>query len=195
MPKTHPSQGTELVAYIDGASRGNPGPAAYAVVVESTEGASLAAFSKFLGRASNNVAEYQALLAALDYGLEHHHRRLRVLSDSELLVRQILGSYKVKSPDLKPLHEKARQTIARLEAFTIQHVPREKNREADRLANLALDAAEVGTGFKPAPGVPPPPLSEVLRASATFRRGIFKPHRDLPLTEGEEVELEIRRKK
>ncbi len=134
-----------IVAHIDGASRGNPGPAAYAVVAESADGAPLTAFSEFLGGATNNVAEYQALLAALNYALEHRHARLEVLSDSELLVRQIEGSYKVKSPDLKTLHSEARRMISRLEAFSIKHVPREQNREADRLANQALDASE-GSG-------------------------------------------------
>ena len=133
------AKSSEVIAHIDGASRGNPGPAAYAVVMESSEGSRLAGFSGCLGRATNNVAEYQALLAALEYALSNHYLRVHVQTDSELLARQIEGVYKVKSPGLKPLQQRAQQMIARLESFSIQHVPREQNREADRLANQALD--------------------------------------------------------
>jgi ribonuclease HI len=178
----------EIVVHIDGASRGNPGPSAYAVVMESAGGSPLAAFSKFLGKATNNFAEYQALLAALEYAVSHQQRRIRVLTDSELLARQITGQYKVKHPALKPLHEQARRLIARLEGFSIEHVPREQNREADRLVNQALDAAGAGPG-RPAALAPGP-----LRTSATYQKGILKPHQQLPLEEGEEVEVEIRRK-
>jgi probable phosphoglycerate mutase len=188
MPKVHSREKTDLVAYIDGASRGNPGPAAYGVVVETVEGERFAELKKTLGRATNNVAEYHALLAALDYALSHHHPRLKVISDSELLTRQIAGTYKVKSLDLKPLYEQARQRIARLEAFSIAHVRREQNREADRLANQALDGVETQAAFNAA-------VPEPLRTSATYRQGVLKPHRELPLAEGQEVELEIRRKK
>lgn len=187
MPKAHSREKADLVAYIDGASRGNPGPAAYGVVVETVEGERFAELQKTLGRATNNVAEYQALLAALDYALSHHHPRLKVISDSELLTRQIAGTYKVKSLDLKPLYEQARLRIARLEAFSIAHVRREQNRDADRLANQALDGAET-PAFDAA-------VPEPLRTSATYRQGVLKPHRELPLAEGQEVELEIRRKK
>jgi ribonuclease HI len=132
----------EVIAHIDGASRGNPGPAAYGVVLESGEGTRLTTLSNTIGRTTNNVAEYHGLLAALQYALEHKVRRLKVLSDSELMARQIQGAYKVKSPDLKPLYERARSAIARLESFSIEHVRREHNREADKLANLALDGAK-----------------------------------------------------
>jgi ribonuclease HI len=144
----------EVVAHIDGASRGNPGPAAYAVVMESSDGSRLAGFSKYLGRATNNVAEYQALLAALEYALSKHYLRIRVKTDSELLALQIEGVYKVKNPGLKPLRARAQQMIAGLESFSIEHVPRERNREADRLANQALDAVE--RGKRPQVGAPPP---------------------------------------
>src|SRR5439155_4882447 len=132
----------QIIAHIDGGSRGNPGPAAYAVVLEAADGARLGSFSKFLGRATNNFAEYQGLLAALEYALAHDYRRLRVESDSELLVRQVQGRYKVKSPDLRPLWEQARRMIDRFEAFSIRHVPREQNTDADRLVNKVLDAAQ-----------------------------------------------------
>jgi ribonuclease HI len=181
---------TGVVMYIDGASRGNPGPAAYAVVAKAADGAPLAGFSKFLGKATNNVAEYEGLVAALSYALGHHHLRLKVVSDSELLVRQIQGRYKVKSPDLKPLHQRAREMMARLTAFSIEHVRRERNREADRLVNQTLDAVEAGTASAKAPVSP----VVILRATATHHDGVLKPQRPLPLAEGEEVELEIRRR-
>jgi ribonuclease HI len=133
---------SQVVAHIDGASRGNPGPAAYGVVLESADGAPLATLSKTLGQTTNNVAEYHALLAALDYVLENQIPRLKVLTDSELMARQIQGAYKVRSPDLKPLYERSRSAIAKLESFSIQHVRREHNRDADRLANEALDGSK-----------------------------------------------------
>jgi ribonuclease HI len=132
----------EWIAQIDGASRGNPGPAAAAVVITTADGRPVASFAKFLGRSTNNFAEYQALLAALQYGIQHEQRRLRVRSDSELLVRQILGSYKVRSDGLRPLHQRALKLIRAFEAFSISHVPREHNREADRLASQALDSGK-----------------------------------------------------
>jgi probable phosphoglycerate mutase len=138
------AKSSEIIVHIDGASRGNPGPAAYAVLMESSDGSRLAGFSECLGETTNNFAEYQALLAALDYALSNNYMRIQVQTDSELLARQIEGVYKVKSPGLKPLHARARQMIARLESFSIQHVPRERNYEADQLANQALDAAERG---------------------------------------------------
>jgi probable phosphoglycerate mutase len=194
----------EVIAHIDGASRGNPGPAAYAVVVESSDGSKLVRFSGYLGTATNNFAEYKALLAALEFALSNHYLRLHVQTDSELLARQIEGVYKVKSPGLKPLQEHARQMIERLESFSIQHVPREENHEADQLANQALDAAERGWKRDRAEGqggpvqdVSPGSASKVvkpLRASATFHKGLLEPHEQLSLFEGEVVNLEIYRK-
>ncbi|MGA9056942.1 MAG: ribonuclease HI family protein [Terriglobia bacterium] len=198
------AKSSEVIAHIDGASRGNPGPAAYAVVVESSDGSKLAGFSGYLGRATNNFAEYQALLAALEYALSNHYLRVHVQTDSELLARQIEGVYKVKSPGLKPLQQQARQMIARLESFSIQHVPREQNHEADQLANQALEAAERAWKRDRAEGqgglvqdVSPGSGSKVakpLRASATFHKGLLEPHGQLSLFEGEVVNLEIYRK-
>lgn len=128
-----------ITAYTDGGSRGNPGPAGYGVLVQASDGAKLAELSEFLGIATNNVAEYSALLAALQYVLEQGHARLRVISDSELMVKQMRGQYSVKSPDLRPLYEEARRRVARLEAFAIEHVLRGKNKQADGLANAAMD--------------------------------------------------------
>jgi ribonuclease HI len=199
----------EIVAHIDGGSRGNPGPAAYGVTIETTQGERVTAFGKYIGKTTNNVAEYQGLLAALEYALAHGHARLRILTDSELMARQISGQYKVRSPDLKPLYDKARAMIAQMGSFSIRHVYREQNREADRLANEAMDNAERGIASPlPARHAPPPPTPEPPTPSpnaspalppnpvaATFQNGVFRPHKQMPLFDGEEVELEIRRKK
>jgi ribonuclease HI len=128
-----------ILAHIDGGSRGNPGPAGYGVVITDHQRKKIAGLSEYLGHQTNNYAEYSGLLAALDYALQHGHKALKVVGDSELLVKQIRGEYKVKSPALQDLYLRARQMIAKLQWFSIQHVLREKNHEADRLANLAMD--------------------------------------------------------
>lgn len=128
-----------LVAHIDGGARSNPGPAGYGVVIEDEVGRPVANLSEYLGRQTNNYAEYSGLLAALNYTLRHGFKALKVVSDSELLVKQINGEYKVSSPVLKELHGRAMTLIDQLECFEIRHVLREKNREADRLANMAMD--------------------------------------------------------
>ena len=132
-----------LVAHIDGGARGNPGPAGYGVAVQDEKGARVAALSQYLGRQTNNFAENQGLIAALEYALERGRKALKVVSDSELLVRQIKGIYKVKNPTLQDLHARAKELIAQLDWFSIDHALREHNREADRLANQAMDQ---GTG-------------------------------------------------
>ena len=132
-------QSDVYLAYIDGASRGNPGPASYAVMLRAPDGKTKFQIGKYLGRATNNVAEYYALITALDYAAAEGIARLRVRSDSELLVRQMQGRYKVKSADLRPLHERAQKLARGLAFFAIEHVPREQNKEADELANIALD--------------------------------------------------------
>lgn len=181
----------DAVIHIDGASRGNPGPAAYAVVVESGAGAGLGAVSKYIGHTTNNVAEYQALLAALDYARQRRFRRIRIHTDSELMKRQIDGDYQVKSPDLLPLHRRALQSIAGFETFSIVHIPRERNAEADRLANEALDIALNLRG----PSMPSDyARPQTIKVPATYRNGILELKRAVPLEEGEEVEIEIRRK-
>src|SRR6202140_366184 len=139
-------------ANIDGAARGNPGPASYGVVFRKPDGTPLESLGKYIGRHTNNVAEYYALIAALDYAAANGIRRLRVYSDSQLIVNQIKGLYKVKPPVLPPRHERAKKQAASLEAFTIQYVPREQNRDADDLANAALDST---SGVKPAYGAAP----------------------------------------
>ncbi len=127
------------VANVDGASRGNPGPASYGVILRGPDGAARFESGKYIGRATNNVAEYCGLITALDSAAAQGIDRLLVRSDSELLVRQMQGRYKVNSPDLRPLHERARKLAHGFAYFAIEHVPRERNREADELANLALD--------------------------------------------------------
>jgi ribonuclease HI len=131
--------GEWVTAHCDGGARGNPGPAGFGAVVTGADGAVLAELSEFLGVQTNNFAEYSGLLASLDFALKHGHRRLRVVSDSELMVKQIQGKYQVKSPGLRPLFEQARKKIAQLEGFEIVHALRHKNKDADRLANQAMD--------------------------------------------------------
>jgi ribonuclease HI len=128
-----------LVAYSDGGARGNPGPAGYGVVIKDESGKKIAELSEYLGHQTNNFAEYQGLIAALEYAIENGHKAIKVISDSELLVRQIKGIYKVKNSVLKDLHARAKELIAKLEWFSIEHVLRGKNSEADQLANDAMD--------------------------------------------------------
>src|ERR1700687_5454347 len=132
-----------LVAHSDGGARGNPGPAGYGVVVQDESGRTVASLSEYLGHQTNNFAEYQGLIAALEYAIQHGPKALKVISDSELLVRQIKGIYKVKNAVLQDLHGRAQELIAQLEWFSIGHALREHNQEADRLANEAMDK---GTG-------------------------------------------------
>jgi len=128
-----------LIAHSDGGARGNPGPAGYGVVIQDESGKKVAHLSEYLGHQTNNFAEYQGLIAALEYAVRHGPRALKLISDSELLVRQIKGIYKVKNPTLKDLHCRAKELIAQLEWFSIGHALREHNTEADRLANEAMD--------------------------------------------------------
>lgn len=128
-----------IVAYIDGGARGNPGPAGYGVRVEDADGALIEEFSKSIGIATNNIAEYNGLLAALRYALDRGHRAVRIRSDSELLVKQVRGEYRVKNAGLQPLYQEAKRLIGQLDKVTLEHVRRELNAHADRLANVAMD--------------------------------------------------------
>ena len=188
------------VANIDGASRGNPGPASYAVVIRDPSGKIILELAKKLGRETNNVAEYYALLAALDYAVSHGISALRIRSDSELLVRQIQGRYKVKSAELKPLYERATKLARQLSYFAIEHVRREQNRDADALANVALDSGSVSSAShlaaadeKHRPQAhesrPAPPGA----IKARFVRGVLVPSDPLDLPEGTEVSLTLHR--
>src|ERR1700741_5265024 len=143
-----------LIAHSDGGARGNPGPAGYGVVIQDETGRKIAALSQYLGHQTNNFAEYQGLIAALEYAIEHGHKSLKVVSDSELLVRQIKGIYKVKNATLQELHARAKRLIAQLEWFSIDHALREHNREADELANQAMDKATGRVARAPSPAVP-----------------------------------------
>jgi ribonuclease HI len=128
-----------LIAHSDGGARGNPGPAGYGVVIQDQSGKKIAQLSEYLGHQTNNFAEYQGLIGALEYALQHGPKALKLVSDSELLVRQIKGIYKVKNATLQDLHGRARELISQLEWFSIGHALREHNTEADRLANQAMD--------------------------------------------------------
>jgi ribonuclease HI len=128
-----------LMAHSDGGARGNPGPAGYGVVIKDNTGKKVAALSEYLGHQTNNFAEYQGLIAALEYAVHHGPKALRLVSDSELMVKQIKGIYKVKNETLQELHARAKQLIAKLDWFSIDHALREHNQEADRLANEAMD--------------------------------------------------------
>jgi ribonuclease HI len=143
-----------LQIHIDGGSRGNPGPAGFGVYVQDEAGAEVASLYGFLGVTTNNVAEYQGLIHGLRFALERGARRVRVFSDSELVVKQISGAYKVKHPGMIPLHGEARLLLRRFESWSVNHVPRARNREADRLANRALDEQASGEVSAPAPAAP-----------------------------------------
>ena len=127
--------------YIDGGARGNPGPAGYGVRIEDADGTLIEELFGGLGIATNNVAEYNGLLAALKWAVDHGHQDVQVRADSELLVKQMRGEYKVKHPGLQPLAARARLLVAQLDDVTFQHVRREQNKEADRLSNLGMDEA------------------------------------------------------
>lgn len=130
------------MAYIDGGARGNPGPAGYGVRIENADGELERELHAPIGVATNNVAEYRALIAALADLVEHGCRDVLIRSDSQLLVRQMQGRYRVRHPGLQPLHRQATALAARLERVTFEHVRRTENVEADRLSNVAMDAQE-----------------------------------------------------
>lgn len=157
-----PSLEPWFTAHCDGGSRGNPGPAGYGAVIEDPNGQVVARLSEFLGRQTNNFAEYKGLLAVLAWARQHGVRHLRLVSDSELMVKQLKGQYKVASPALRPLWEEARRLSRELDRFEIRHTLRGGNQEADRLANEAMDK---GMGLapgrpdaspRPKPGANPP---------------------------------------
>ena len=134
-----PTSRTAIIAYTDGGARGNPGPAGYGVRVETDTGDLIEELRGFLGSATNNIAEYHGLLAALRYANERGHRIVHIKSDSELLVKQMRGQYRVKNPGLQMLYQQAQALARTLERVAYEHVRREQNKEADRLANQAMD--------------------------------------------------------
>jgi len=163
-----------LVAHIDGGARGNPGPAGYGAVIEDEMGRPVVELSDYLGKQTNNYAEYSGLLAALTYAARHGFKALKVYSDSELMVKQITGEYKVSSPSLKELYAKAVRLIEDLEAFEINHVPREKNREADWLANRAMDLGMKGQNAMVAQKPGPVPVADITEVSGIVRNGVVE---------------------
>jgi len=128
-----------LLAHVDGGARGNPGPAGYGVVIEDEKGTPIAQLSEYLGHQTNNFAEYSALLAVLRYAIEHGNKALEVIADSELMVKQMNGQYKVRAPQLIDLFQQAQTLARKLEWFRIRHVLRSHNSAADKLANQAMD--------------------------------------------------------
>jgi len=156
-----------LIAHSDGGARGNPGPAGYGVVIKDESGHTVAALSEYLGHQTNNFAEYQGLIAALEYAIKHGPKALKLISDSELLVRQIKGIYKVKNAVLQDLHGLAKELIVQLDWFSIGHAFREQNQEADQLANEAMDKGmgrSVVRAPSPArPAAPPQEFEGVVR--------------------------------
>jgi ribonuclease HI len=134
--------------FIDGGARRNPGPAGYGVRIERPDGTLAAELHGAVGVATNNVAEYHSLIAALTWLVEHGCRDAEIRSDSELLVKQMRGEYKIKNENLRPLASRARLLLTELGRVTLRHVPRAENKEADRLANIGMDEAENDAGHK-----------------------------------------------
>jgi ribonuclease HI len=136
--------GERFLAAVDGGSRGNPGPAAWGVAILDADGNYVEGHAETLGSATNNVAEYRGLIEALRLAEERGASHVEIRADSELIVRQIKGAYRVKHPALKPLYSEAVRRIERFRGFRIDHVRRGDNKDADRLVNVALDRAEAG---------------------------------------------------
>jgi ribonuclease HI len=183
-----PAPESFLIAHTDGGARGNPGPAGYGVVIHDSKGNKVAALSEYLGKQTNNFAEYQALIAALEYTVGHAPKALKVISDSELLVRQIKGIYKVKEPTLRDLHGRASQLISQLEWFNIEHVLRGHNREADQLANDAMDKGSGGVSAR----LPTPVAAQKQEFNGVVRGGKIE-LLDGTLPEGAAVQVRLKR--
>ena len=155
-PRSHdlvtPKLGTHT-AHVDGGARGNPGPAGYGVVFQDPSGRKVAELSQYLGHRTNNYAEYNGLLAALRYAIAHHIHSLKIISDSELMVRQIKGIYKVRHPELRKLYDEAQHLTSQIEHVEIRHALREHNQDADRLANDAMDRGKSTIRSEPEPRI------------------------------------------
>jgi ribonuclease HI len=130
----------KVVIHVDGGSRGNPGPAAGAAIISSPDGELLAEASELLGLATNNVAEYRGLLLGLQRARELGATEVELINDSELVAKQLNGAYRVKHPDMRPLHSQAVAALGAFDRWSIRSVPREQNAQADALVNAALDA-------------------------------------------------------
>ena len=140
-------------AHIDGGARGNPGPAGYGVVITDPTGKKIAEISQYLGHHTNNYAEYNGLLAVLRYAIAQKIQSLKIISDSELMVRQMKGVYKVRHPELRKLYDEAQHLTAQIEHVEIRHALREHNQDADRLANQAMDRGRGSPRGEPAPSI------------------------------------------
>ena len=176
-----------LVAFIDGGARGNPGPAGYGALIQDESRKKIAALSEYLGHQTNNFAEYQGLIAALEYAIANGHKALKVISDSELLVRQIKGIYKVNNLALRDLHGRAKELITQLDWFSIGHVLRGHNEEADRLANAAMDK-----GMGRVARAPSPASAEKAEFSGVVRDGKIE-LLDGKLPEGTAVQVRVKK--
>jgi len=181
-----------LIAHSDGGARGNPGPAGYGVVIQDESGRKVAQLSEYLGHQTNNFAEYQGLIAALEYAIQHGPKALKLISDSELLVRQIKGIYKVKNPTLQDLHGRAKELIAKLDWFSIGHALREQNQDADRLANAAMDKGMGRVARAPSPATPSTSLNSASQElEGVVRNGVVELSGTLP--EGTRVQVRAKR--
>ena len=199
-------------AHIDGGARGNPGPAGYGVVITDAQGKKIAEISQYLGHRTNNYAEYNGLLAVLRYAIGQKIESLKIISDSELMVRQMKGIYKVRHPELRTLYDEAQHLTSRIEHIEIRHALREHNQDADRLANLAMDrgkgspraetapvirtefsstrATGSGAPLKPSFGLSGSPPDQ--EYEGIVRNGVVE-FRDAPLPEGTRVQIRPRR--
>ena len=189
---------TFITANVDGGARGNPGPAGYGVVVKDQSGKKLAALHEYVGFQTNNFAEYQGLIAALEYAVQHGYKALKVISDSELMVKQMKGQYKVKSPGLINLYHRAKELVAKLDWFSIQHVLRGQNREADELANQAMDKGMGrGSGIVSSTGTGVPARSAEHNLTREEFNGVVRNGRieltDGDLPDGTQVQVRVRR--
>ena len=128
----------KVTIFTDGASKNNPGPSSIGVIIKNQQGQAISTISKAIGHGTNNQAEYRAIIAALEEAIHLGARQVRLNSDSELVVRHLQGKYRVKNAALKPLYQQVKQLLSKLESYTIRHIPREQNEEADNLANAAL---------------------------------------------------------
>jgi len=184
-----PAPQNHLIAHTDGGARGNPGPAGYGVVLRDAQGNKVAGLSQYLGHQTNNFAEYQALIAALEYAVAHGPMALKVISDSELLVRKMKGIYKVKEPTLRDLHAQASRLARQLDWFEIEHVLRGHNKEADQLANQAMDK---GSGRTPSHS----PLTTAQRLPQEFQGIVRNGKIELlegSIPDGTAVQIRVRR--
>jgi ribonuclease HI len=199
-PKSSPSTYT---AHVDGGARGNPGPAGYGIVIHGPQGKKIAEISQYLGHHTNNYAEYNGLLAALRYAIAHQIHSLKIISDSELMVRQMKGIYKVRHPELRKLYDEAQRLTAQIEHVEIRHALREHNQDADRLANDAMDRGRnsprgesephIKSDFAAGSGSPAPRVATTPQElEGIVRKGVIE-LLDGTLPEGTKVQVRPRR--